>query len=99
MGRLSEHKLKGCVGLEKIPVTQIRNICLGELHLQTTCAVLRIIRRHKSAESLHLSPDFNFIMTNLEGILIIHALGLFLAKKAIEFQDKFCSSGALFPSD
>lgn len=34
----------------------------------------------KSVESLHLS-DFNFIMTNLERIWIIHALGLFLGKK------------------
>ena len=71
---------------------------MGELHLQTTHVVLRTIRRCKFAESLQLSLDFHFIMTNLEGILIIHVLGLFLVKK-IRFQQKFCSPSALFTSD
>lgn len=59
---------------------------MGGLHLQTTHVVLRIIRRCKSAESLHLSLDFHFITTNLERILIIHVLGLFPVKKKIKFQ-------------
>lgn len=71
---------------------------MGELHLQTTHVVLRIIRRCNSPDSLHLSLDFHFNMTNLEGILIIHVLGLFLVKK-IKFQQKFCSPSALFISD
>lgn len=72
MGRLSEHKLSSCAVIEEIHVTWLGNIRVGELHLQTTHVVPRIIIRFKSTEILHFSLDFHFIMTNLEGILITH---------------------------